>query len=122
MADIPGIIEGASQGKGLGHQFLRHIERTRIILFLIDITSENLSNDFNILLNELKSYSPKLIQKKIIVSLSKADLVDSDKEIEMTKFKFKGVKDKPIIFSSITGFGINHLLDILWENLLKEIL
>ena len=64
VADIPGIIEGASEGKGLGHKFLRHIERTRIILFLIEITSENLIKDFEILLKELKSYSTKLIQKK----------------------------------------------------------
>ncbi len=82
VADIPGIIEGASQGKGLGHQFLRHIERTRIILFLIEITSENMKNDFEVLLNELKSYSPKLIQKKMLVSLSKADLIDPQKVSE----------------------------------------
>lgn len=119
VADIPGIIEGASHGKGLGHQFLRHIERTRIILFLIDITSENLKNDFDVLLNELKSYSPKLIQKKILVSLSKADLVDPKKASEVSRYKFKGIRDKPIIFSSITGSGLDALLDILWENLQK---
>ena len=104
VADIPGIIEGASQGKGLGHQFLRHIERTRIILFLIEITSENMKNDFEVLLNELKSYSPKLVQKKILVSLSKADLIDSSKLSVAAKNKFKGIKDKPIIFSSIYRF------------------
>jgi len=120
VADIPGIIEGASQGKGLGHQFLRHIERTRIILFLIEITSENMKNDFEVLLNELKSYSPKLVQKKMLVSLSKADLIDPQKVNEATRNKFKGIKDKPIIFSSITGFGLDEMLDILWENLQKE--
>ena len=120
VADIPGIIEGASQGKGLGHQFLRHIERTRIILFLIEITSENMKNDFEILLNELKSYSPKLVQKKMLVSLSKADLIDPSKLSVAAKNKFKGIKDKPIIFSSISGFGLAEMLDILWDNLQKE--
>jgi len=120
VADIPGIIEGASQGKGLGHQFLRHIERTRIILFLIEITSENLKDDFDVLMNELKSYSPELIRKKIIVSLSKADLVDSKKIKELSQVKFKGIKDKPFIFSSISGLGLNELLDYLWQVLEKE--
>jgi GTP-binding protein len=120
VADIPGIIEGASQGKGLGHQFLRHIERTRIILFLIEINSENLQNDFDILMSELKSYSPKLIQKKIMVSLSKADLIDSEKMKKASRFKFKGIKEKPIIFSSISGFGLADMLDILWQNLEKD--
>jgi GTP-binding protein len=120
VADIPGIIEGASQGKGLGHQFLRHIERTRIILFLVEITSENLQNDFDILMSELKSYSPKLIQKKIMVSLSKADLIDSEKMKKASRFKFKGIKEKPIIFSSISGFGLAEMLDILWQNLGKD--
>ena len=120
VADIPGIIEGASKGKGLGHQFLRHIERTRIILFLVEITSENLQNDFDILMSELKSYSPKLIQKKIMVSLSKADLIDSEKMKKASRFKFKGIKEKPIIFSSISGFGLADMLDILWQNLEKD--
>jgi GTP-binding protein len=120
VADIPGIIEGASHGKGLGHQFLRHIERTRIILFLIEITSDNMKNDFEVLLNELKSYSPKLIQKKILVSLSKADLIDPQKLKEATRYKFKGIKDKPIIFSSISGYGLSDMLDILWDSLEKD--
>ena len=120
IADIPGIIEGASEGKGLGHQFLRHIERTRIILFLIDINSENYQNDFNILMNELKIYSPKLIQKKMFLSLSKADLVDPERLKEVFRFKFKGIKDKPLIFSSISGFGLDRMLDILWNSLEKE--
>ena len=120
VADIPGIIEGASQGKGLGHQFLRHIERTRIILFLIEITSENLQNDFNVLMNELKSYSPKLIQKKIFVSLSKADLIDSERMKQISRFKFKGIKDNPLVFSSISGYGLDKMMDILWDILEKE--
>jgi GTP-binding protein len=120
VADIPGIIEGASQGKGLGHQFLRHIERTRIILFFIEITSENLANDFNILLKELKNYSPQLTEKKMLVALSKADLVDDKNKSKALRNKFKGIKNKPLIFSSVTGFGLSEMLDILWENLKNE--
>ena len=120
VADIPGIIEGASDGKGLGHQFLRHIERTRIILFLIEITSENLEDDFNVLMKELKSYSPELIRKKIIVSFSKSDLYDSKKIKELSQLKFKGIKYKPLIFSSISGQGMKELLDYLWNTLEKE--
>ena len=120
VADIPGIIEGASEGKGLGHKFLRHIERTRIILFLIEITSENLNKDFEILLKELKSYSPKLIQKKILVALSKADLVDAEKVKGALKTKFNGISGETFIFSAITGQGLSELLDALWQNLEKE--
>jgi GTP-binding protein len=120
VADIPGIIEGASQGKGLGHQFLRHIERTRIILFLIEVTSENLVNDFNILLKELKSYSPQLIEKRMFVALSKADLVDTKERNKAMRSKFKGISHRTLIFSSITGFGLPEMLDILWENLEKD--
>ena len=117
VADIPGIIEGASEGKGLGHQFLRHIERTRIILFLIEATSETIETDLEILFSELKSYSPKLLQKKMLISFSKADLIDSEKMNELFAFKFKGIAAKPIIFSAITRNGLNLLLDILWKNL-----
>jgi len=120
VADIPGIIEGASEGKGLGHKFLRHIERTRVILFLIECVSEDLHSDFNILMNELKNYSPKLVQKRMLISLSKADLIDSSTEKKLSSQKFKGIKDKPIIFSSATGHGLDKLLDILWQNLEKE--
>lgn len=120
VADIPGIIEGASEGKGLGHKFLRHIERTRVILFLIECVSEDLHSDFNILMNELKNYSPKLVQKKMLISLSKADLIDSSAEKKLSSLKFKGIKEKPIIFSSATAHGLDKLLDILWQNLEKE--
>ena len=120
VADIPGIIEGASEGKGLGLKFLRHIERTRIILFLIEVTSENLKDDFDVLMSELRSYSPELVRKKIIVSLSKSDLIDPENIEELSPLKFKGIKDKTFIFSSISGQGINELLDYLWQVLEKE--
>lgn len=119
VADIPGIIEGAHQGKGLGIQFLRHIERTRILLFLIDVSSENYQADFDTLYNELKKYSKKLVDKKIIVSLSKSDLI-SEKELKkLEKAKIKKIKDPIMVFSSATGFGLKSLQDKLWETLNK---
>jgi GTP-binding protein len=117
VADIPGIIEGAHKGKGLGHKFLRHIERTRIILFMIDITSEDYQKDFSILYNELKAYSSKLVKKKIIVSFSKADLLDKKELKNVSKFRIADSSISPIIFSSVTGFGINELLDTFWNTL-----
>jgi GTP-binding protein len=117
VADIPGIIEGAHSGKGLGHQFLRHIERTRIILFMIEIKSENFQKDFDILYNELETYSNKLVNKKILVSFSKADLVDEDTINEIIKFRFEKNENIPIVFSSVSGFGIYELLDTFWKTL-----
>lgn len=117
VADIPGIIEGAHKGKGLGLKFLRHIERTKILLFLIDITSDDYQRDFKILHDELKKYSRKLVEKKILVSLSKADLVTESEIKKLEKVKLKGIKDPLIIFSSVSGYGLNELLDRLWEAL-----
>lgn len=117
VADIPGIIEGAHKGKGLGHKFLRHIERTRIILFMIDITSENYQNDFDVLFKELKEYSPRLVKKGILVGFSKADLIDGEKIASVSKFRLENFKTKPLIFSSVSGFGIKELLDSFWKTL-----
>ena len=120
VADIPGIIEGAHKGKGLGHKFLKHIERTGIILFLIESTSENYEKDYKILFNELKSYSDKLTKKKILVSLSKADLCDEQKLNKLKRLGLKGIKKKPLVFSSITGYGLENLLDTLWKAMRKN--
>jgi GTP-binding protein len=115
VADIPGIIEGAHEGKGLGHKFLRHIERTRILLFLIDITSDDYQRDFKILYNEIKSYSSELAKKKKIVALTKADLLEESEIKKLAKKKIRNTDQPVIIFSSATGAGIPHLLDKLWE-------
>ena len=120
MADIPGIIEGAHQGKGLGHKFLRHIERTRILLVMIEVTSKNYNEDFNVLLSELKNYSSRLANKKIIVAFSKADLVDEESIKKLSKHKFDGVNTGPLVFSSVTGYGIKKLLDGIWKTLEEE--
>jgi GTPase len=117
VADIPGIIEGAHQGKGLGIKFLRHIERTKILLFLIDITSENYEQDIDVLFNELKNYSKNLVKKKILVSLSKADLIEESELKKLSKLKIKRIKKPFIIFSSANSYGIDKLKDELWKSI-----
>lgn len=117
VADIPGIIEGAHEGKGLGIKFLKHIERTKILLFLIDVTSGNYQKDYDILFNELKNYSKKLADKKKIVSISKADIA-GDRDLEkISKKKIKNADSKLLVFSSATGQGVPELLDFLWNEL-----
>jgi GTP-binding protein len=119
VADIPGIIEGAHEGKGLGHKFLKHIERTKVLLFLIDITSGDYEKDFSVLYNELKTYSKKLSQKKQIIALSKADLLEEN-EIKKILRKKNSLGGRDVhTFSSISGKGLNELLDALW-NLIKN--
>lgn len=117
MADIPGIIEGASDGKGLGLQFLRHIERTKILLFLIDINSEDIQKDFRTLNNELKKYSDILANKKKIVAFTKADLVDEKTKAKFAKKKIRNSDAPVIVISSAIRYGIEELLDIIWKTL-----
>lgn len=117
VADIPGIIEGAHEGKGLGLQFLRHIERTKILLVLIDCSSEDYQKDFDILMKELKQYSSILAKKKIILSLSKADLVPEDEIKKLEKTKIKKYKGKLLVFSSISKYGLTPLIDCLWNEI-----
>lgn len=112
MADIPGIIEGASQGKGLGIRFLRHIERNSVLLFLVPSDSENIHQEYNILLNELKQYNPELLDKKRILAISKCDYADKELMAEMEN----DLPDIPYVFiSSVAGTGITELKDILWK-------
>lgn len=117
VADIPGIIEGAHEGKGLGHKFLRHIERTKILLFIIDVTSENYQRDYKTLLSEIKSYSPKLAEKKKIVALSKIDLIEDSELIKLSKKKLRNSDSPLLFFSAVSGKGIKELLDYLWKAL-----
>ena len=117
VADIPGIIEGAHTGKGLGHKFLKHIERTRIILLLVDITSENYKKDVDVLMKELLNYSSKLVKKKILLSFSKADLVGSEEIEKAESFRFKDFDGNPLVFSSVSRFGVDNLLNQLWKAL-----
>lgn len=115
MADIPGIIEGAHQGKGLGTRFLRHIERNSMLLFLVPVDCNNISEEYDILLNELKQFNPELLDKKRILALSKCDMLDAELMEEMEHEVPSGV---PYLFiSSVSGFGINKLKDMIWKTL-----
>ncbi|WP_337044375.1 GTPase ObgE [Emticicia sp. 17c] len=115
MADIPGIIEGAAHGKGLGLRFLRHIERNSILLFLVSADSENPLKEYKTLLKELKQYNPELLDKKRILGISKCDLID---EKQLTKIKKKIPEELPaVFFSALTNQGIEELKDVIWNNL-----
>lgn len=115
VADLPGIIEGAAEGKGLGHRFLRHIERNPVLLFLIPADSNDHRAEFAILKNELKEYNPELMDKKFIIAISKSDLLDEELTAAVEKELPAGIPH--IFISSITGKGITQLKDLLWKAL-----
>ncbi len=117
VADIPGIIEGAHLGKGLGLKFLRHIERTKILLIMIDITSEDYVKDYKTLLGELEKYSKVLSKKKKLVALTKSDLIEPKELKKIRDKKIPGYKGEILIFSSVTKDGIDKMLDVLWKEL-----
>jgi len=117
VADIPGIIEGAHDGKGLGHKFLKHIERTKILLILIDIASEDYLKEYKILLNELNEFSDILSDKQKIVAISKCDLLGDEEIKELSHLKFPGADKKVFFISSVSGKGIPKLLDYLWQQI-----
>ena len=120
MADIPGIIEGAAEGKGLGHYFLRHIERNATLLFLIPADSKDISQEYQILLDELRRYNPELLDKARLVAISKCDMLDQELIDEMDADLKEDFKDVPYTFiSSVSGLGIQQLKDRLWQ-LLNE--
>jgi GTP-binding protein len=115
MADIPGIIEGAAEGRGLGIRFLRHIERNSLLLFLIPADSRDIKAEYDILLNELNQYNPELLDKKRLLAISKSDMLDDELKTEM---KRELPTDLPTIFiSSITNQGIVELKDLIWRHL-----
>ena len=125
MADIPGIIEGASEGKGLGLRFLRHIERNAVLLFMVPATSEDIKREYKILLRELETYNPELLTKACILAVSKTDIprLDEDgNELPPIDYKAlsKTLKIEVIPISSLTGEGIDTLKDALWTELNKE--
>ena len=119
MADIPGIIEGAHEGRGLGLRFLRHIERNSMLLFMIPADSNDIKQEYKILLNELKQYNPELLDKERVLAISKSDMLDDEliKEIKRTLPR----KIPHIFISSVTGKGIVQLKDMLWEMLNREL-
>ncbi len=119
MADIPGIIEGAAEGKGLGLRFLRHIERNSILLFMIPADSKNIKEEYSILLNELEKYNPQLIDKQRILAISKCDMLDKELIKEMKKELPDDIQT--VFISSVSGLGIDELKDLIWTELNKEV-
>ena len=118
MADIPGIIEGASEGKGLGLRFLRHIERNSLLLFMVPGDTEDIKHEYEVLLNELRNFNPDMLDKHKVLAVTKCDLLD-DELIDMIKETVP--EDLPVVFiSSVTGKGIDELKDILWKELNSE--
>ena len=118
MADIPGIIEGANEGRGLGHYFLRHIERNSILLYIIPVDSKNVKKDFEVLKKELIEYNPELADKDFIIAFSKSDLMDEELLQEFQNILKKEFKSIPFtIFSSVSSYGISSLKDMLWKTL-----
>jgi len=115
VADIPGIIEGAAEGKGLGHRFLRHIERNSTLLFLIPADSDDINKEYEILLNELKKHNPELLDKQRLLAISKSDMLDDELKVEIEKEMPEGV---PYLFiSSVAQQGLTELKDQLWKML-----
>ena len=114
MADIPGIIEGAHEGKGLGLRFLRHIERNSLLLFMIPVDCKDIRQDYEILLKELEQYNPELLDKKRVLAITKCDMLDS----ELLKELANDIPDIPHVFiSSVSGLGLEKLKDLLWKEL-----
>lgn len=115
MADIPGIIEGAAEGRGLGIRFLKHIERNSLLLFLIPADAQSIQQEYQILLNELRKYNPELLDKKRILAISKSDLLDDELKAELAK---EVPTELPSVFiSSVTNLGILELKDLIWRSL-----
>ena len=115
VADIPGIIEGAAEGRGIGHRFLRHIERNATLLFLISVDNDDIAGTYDILLRELEAYNPELLDKPRLLAMTKADLIDDELTDEMREVLPKGV---PTLFiSAVTGQGLERLKDMLWATI-----
>ena len=119
LADMPGLIEGAHLGKGLGIQFLRHIERTRVLVFLLECTADDPLAQFKTLVNELKSFNVKILKKPQIIAITKMDLADENLKKELKKIKFP--KLVPVVpISSATSLGLKELTNVIWKVLMKE--
>ena len=115
MADIPGIIEGAHEGKGIGIRFLRHIERNSVLLFMVSVEEEDIAASYKTLLNELKQYNPELLTKQRVLAITKCDLIDKDIEKEIRPHLPRKIPH--VFISSSTGEGLKELKDILWKTL-----
>jgi GTP-binding protein len=119
MADLPGIIEGAAEGKGLGHRFLRHIERNAVLLFLIPADSSNHRKEFDILRNELEEYNPELLHKKFIIAISKSDMLDDELKQAISAELPDNIPH--VFISSVTQLGLTQLKDMIWNALQADV-
>jgi GTP-binding protein len=117
MADIPGIIEGAHEGRGLGTRFLRHIERNSVLLFMIPADSDDIAADYEILLGELTQYNPELLDKERLLAITKCDMLDDELIEQMKEHLPKGIES--IFISSVANMNITQLKDMLWRALTK---
>lgn len=118
MADIPGIIEGAAEGRGIGHRFLRHIERNSTLLFLIPADAKDIKEQYDILVDELRRYNPQLLDKERLVAISKSDMLDAELKAEMKTILDRQFKEVPYLFiSSVAQQGLTELKDKLWQML-----
>ena len=115
MADIPGIIEGAHEGKGIGIRFLRHIERNSVLLFMVSAEEEDIAASYETLLNELREYNPELLDKDRVLAVTKCDLIDKDIEKDIEPSLPKGIPH--VFISSVSGEGLKELKDLLWDTL-----
>jgi len=120
VADIPGIIEGAAEGRGIGHRFLRHIERNSTLLFLIPADAPNISEQYEILLDELRRYNPEMLDKDRLIAISKSDMLDAELKLEMKQELDKNLGAPYLFISSVAQQGLTELKDRLWEMLNKE--
>jgi GTP-binding protein len=118
MADIPGIIEGANEGKGLGHRFLRHIERNALLLFMISADSKDIQKEFDILMNELGTYNPELLDKDRVLAITKSDMLDEELMTEIKAELPQGIET--VFISSVAQTGITELKDLLWKYISVE--
>ena len=122
IADIPGIIEGASEGRGLGHYFLRHIERNSVLLFLLSSESDDIVKQYEVLLNELKKYNPELLDKQRLIAISKSDLLDEKQTSKIKKNISNKIKNVPFEFiSSVSNIGLIQIKDLMWKVLNEDI-
>lgn len=121
VADIPGIIEGAAEGRGIGHRFLRHIERNSTLLFLIPADAQNITNQYEILLDELRRYNPEMLDKDRLVAISKSDMLDAELKLELKHELDKNLGAPYLFISSVAQQGLTELKDRLWEMLNKDI-
>ncbi len=121
MADIPGIIEGAAEGKGLGLRFLRHIERNAVLLFMVPVTSEDIRHEYEVLLSELEKYNPQLLTKARVLAISKCDVADPELDLPALVAALQNEYGIPVVaISCVQGRGVTELKDILWTELNKE--